>query len=158
MRTNDLSVVATDHCPFCFVPDKQLGKDDFRAIPNGLPGVEHRMDLLHMGVTKGEISLARWVEISAATPARMFGMYPKKGVIAPGSDADIVIYDPEATQIVSAQTHHMNVDYSVYEGWEFTGKVETVLSRGEIVLTAGEFTGKPGRGQFIKRSLSQYLI
>lgn len=158
LRTNDLSVVATDHCPFCFVPDKQLGKDDFRAIPNGLPGVEHRMDLLHMGVTKGEISLARWVEISAATPARMFGMYPKKGVIAPGSDADIVIYDPTAKQTVSAQTHHMNVDYSVYEGWEFTGKVETVLSRGEVVLAAGEFTGSPGRGQFVKRSLSQYLV
>lgn len=158
LRTNDLSVVATDHCPFCFVPDKQLGKDDFRAIPNGLPGVEHRMDLLHLGVTRGEISLARWVEISSATPARMFGMYPKKGVIAPGSDADIVLYDPTAKQTVSAQTHHMNVDYSVYEGWEFTGKVDTVLSRGEIVLHAGEFTGSPGRGRFLKRSLSQYLV
>ncbi|RNI21361.1 dihydropyrimidinase [Flexivirga caeni] len=158
LRTNDLSVVATDHCPFCFATGKQLGKDDFRAIPNGIPGVEHRMDLLHMGVTKGEISLARWVEISAATPARMFGMYPKKGVIAPGSDADIVVYDPAATQTISAQTHHMNVDYSVYEGWEFTGKVETVLSRGEIVLHDGEFSGSPGRGQFVKRSLSQYLI
>lgn len=158
LRTNDLSVVATDHCPFCFVPDKQLGRDDFRAIPNGLPGVEHRMDLLHMGVTKGEIGLARWVEIAAATPARMFGLYPKKGTITPGADADIVVYDPNAVQIVSADTHHMNVDYSVYEGWEFTGKVDTVLSRGEVILDDGQFSGAPGRGQYLKRSLSQYLI
>lgn len=158
IRTNDLSVVATDHCPFCFATDKQLGKDDFRAIPNGLPGVEHRMDLLHRGVTQGEISLARWVEIASTTPARMFGMYPKKGVIAPGSDADIVIYDPTATQHVSAKTHHMNVDYSVYEGWEFTGKAETVISRGTVVLENDTFSGQPGRGQFLKRSLSQYLL
>jgi dihydropyrimidinase len=158
IRTNDLSVVATDHCPFCFATDKQLGRDDFRAIPNGLPGVEHRMDLLHLGVTRGEISLARWVEIAAATPARMFGMYPKKGVIAPGSDADIVIYDPNATQRISAETHHMNVDYSVYEGWELTGKPVLVMSRGTVVLENDTFTGTPGRGSFVSRGLSQYLL
>lgn len=158
LRTNDLSVVATDHCPFCFATDKQLGRGDFRAIPNGLPGVEHRMDLLHRGVTMGEISLARWVEIASTTPARMFGMYPRKGVIAPGSDADVVVYDPAATQVLSAQTHHMNVDYSVYEGWELTGRVDAVLSRGELILADGQFSGTPGRGRFVKRSLSQYLL
>jgi dihydropyrimidinase len=158
IRTNDLSVVATDHCPFCFATDKQLGRDDFRAIPNGLPGVEHRMDLLHLGVTRGEISLARWVEIAAATPARMFGMYPRKGVIAPGSDADIVIYDPNATQRISAETHHMNVDYSVYEGWELAGKPVLVMSRGTVVLENDTFTGTPGRGSFVPRGLSQYLL
>ncbi|MGH3490180.1 MAG: dihydropyrimidinase, partial [Actinopolymorphaceae bacterium] len=98
LRTNDLSVVSTDHCPFCFKDQKQLGRGDFSKIPNGIPGVEHRMDLLHQGVVRGEISLGRWVEIASTTPARMFGLYPRKGVIAPGSDADIVVYDPRARQ------------------------------------------------------------
>ncbi len=116
LRTNDLSVVSTDHCPFCFKEQKELGRGDFSKIPNGIPGVEHRMDLLHQGVVAGELSLARWVEVAATTPARMFGLYPRKGIIAPGSDADIVLYDPRATQVLSAATHHMNVDYSAYEG------------------------------------------
>ncbi|HEY7920797.1 MAG TPA: dihydropyrimidinase, partial [Streptosporangiaceae bacterium] len=104
LRTNDLSVVSTDHCPFCFKEQKELGRGDFSKIPNGIPGVEHRMDLLHQGVVAGELSLARWVEVAATTPARMFGLYPRKGIIAPGSDADIVLYDPRATQVLSAGT------------------------------------------------------
>jgi dihydropyrimidinase len=157
LRTNDLSVVSTDHCPFCFNEQKELGRGDFSKIPNGLPGVEHRMDLLHQGVVAGEISLARWVEVASTTPARMFGLYPRKGTVAPGSDADIVIYDPSARQTLSAETHHMNVDYSVYEGMEITGKVETVLSRGRVVVDGGEYHGSAGDGQFLNRELCQYL-
>jgi dihydropyrimidinase len=157
LRTNDLSVVSTDHCPFCFAEQKELGRGDFSKIPNGIPGVEHRMDLLHQGVVAGELSLARWVEVAATTPARMFGLYPRKGVIAPGSDADIVIYDPRATQTLSATTHHMNVDYSAYEGFTITGRVRTVLSRGHIVIDDGEYHGVTGHGRFLERQLSQYL-
>jgi dihydropyrimidinase len=157
LRTNDLSVVSTDHCPFCFKDQKELGRNDFRAIPNGMPGVEHRMDLLHQGVVAGEISLGRWVETCSTTPARMFGLYPRKGVIAPGSDADIVIYDPAAKQTLSAETHHMNVDYSAYEGFELTGKVETVLSRGSVVVSPSGFSGDTKHGHFLSRELNQYL-
>jgi dihydropyrimidinase len=157
LRTNDLCVVSTDHCPFCFKDQKELGRGDFSKIPNGMPGVEHRMDLLHQGVVRGEITLARWVEISSATPARMFGLYPRKGVITAGADADIVVYDPAATQTLSAATHHMNVDYSAYEGWELTGRVDTVLSRGSVVVSGGEFHGREGHGKFLARELSQYL-
>jgi dihydropyrimidinase len=158
LRTNDLSVVSTDHCPFCFKEQKELGRGDFSKIPNGIPGVEHRMDLLHQGVVAGELSLARWVEVAATTPARMFGLYPRKGIIAPGSDADIVLYDPRATQVLSAGTHHMNVDYSAYEGFEITGQVRTVLSRGAVVIEGGEYHGHTGHGQFLRRERSQYLI
>jgi dihydropyrimidinase len=158
LRTNDLSVVSTDHCPFCFNEQKELGRGDFSKIPNGLPGVEHRMDLLHQGVVAGELSLARWVEVASTTPARMFGLYPRKGVIAAGSDADIVVYDPKATQTLSAATHHMNVDYSAYEGMEITGKVDTVLSRGRVVVAGGQFHGGAGHGKFLNRELSQYLL
>ncbi|MEU4445912.1 dihydropyrimidinase [Actinosynnema sp. NPDC050801] len=158
LRTNDLSVVSTDHCPFCFKDQKELGRGDFSKIPNGMPGVEHRMDLLHQGVVKGEISLERWVEISSTTPARMFGLYPRKGVIAPGADADVVVYDPSARQVISAATHHMNVDYSAYEGMEITGKVDTVLSRGRVVVDAGGFHGAAGHGEFLSRELNQYLV
>jgi dihydropyrimidinase len=157
LRTNDLSVVSTDHCPFCFKEQKELGRGDFSRIPNGIPGIEHRMDLLHQGVVAGEISLARWVEACSTTPARMFGLYPQKGVIAPGADADIVIYDPTARQILSARTHHMNVDYSAYEGFEITGKVETVLSRGKVIVSPSGFSGASGHGSFLARDLCQYL-
>ena len=157
LRRNDLSVVSTDHCPFCFREQKELGRGDFSKIPNGIPGVEHRMDLLHQGVAAGEISLPRWVEISSTTPARMFGLYPRKGVIQPGSDADIVIYDPSARQTLSVATHHMNVDYSAYEGMQITGRVETTLSRGQVVIDAGEYRGRAGQGRFLERELCQYL-
>jgi dihydropyrimidinase len=158
LRTNDLSVVSTDHCPFCFKGQKELGIGDFAKIPNGMPGVEHRMDLLHQGVLKGEITLTRWVEIASTTPARMFGLYPRKGVIAAGSDADIVIYDPAAIQTLSAATHHMNVDYSAYEGWEITGRVDVTLSRGRVVVSGGVLHGSPGHGKFLPRDLNQYLV
>jgi dihydropyrimidinase len=158
LRTNDLSLVSTDHCPFCFKDQKELGRGDFSKIPNGMPGVEHRMDLLHQGVVRGELTLERWVEISSTTPARMFGLYPRKGVIAPGADADIVVYDPTAEQTLSAATHHMNVDYSAYEGMELTGKVDTVLSRGKVVVDGGGFHGGAGHGKFLGRDLNQYLV
>ncbi|MGO8883790.1 MAG: dihydropyrimidinase [Streptosporangiaceae bacterium] len=157
LRTNDLSVVSTDHCPFCFAEQKELGRGDFSKIPNGIPGVEHRMDLLHQGVASGELSLARFVEVASTTPARMFGLYPRKGVIQPGSDADIVIYDPAARQVLSVAAHHMNVDYSAYEGMEITGRVETVLSRGRVVIDGGEYHGAAGHGRFLSRELCQYL-
>jgi dihydropyrimidinase len=158
LRTNDLSLVSTDHCPFCFKDQKELGRGDFSKIPNGMPGVEHRIDLLHQGVVRGELSLERWVEISSTTPARMFGLYPHKGVIAPGADADIVVYDPTAQQTLSAATHHMNVDYSAYEGMELTGQVSTVLSRGRVVVSDGAFHGNAGHGKFLTRELNQYLV
>jgi dihydropyrimidinase len=157
LRTNDLAVVSTDHCPFCFKDQKELGRGDFSKIPNGIPGVEHRMDLVFQGVAAGRISLERWVEITSTSPARMFGLYGRKGVIAPGADADLVVYDPNARQTISAQTHHMNVDYSAYEGMELTGKVDTVLSRGSVVIRDGAFHGRAGHGRFLSRALSQYL-
>ncbi|WP_030252798.1 dihydropyrimidinase [Streptomyces violens] len=157
LRTNDLQVVSTDHCPFCFRGQKELGRGDFSKIPNGMPGVENRMDLLHQAVLDGHISRRRWIEIACAAPARMFGLYPKKGTITPGADADIVIYDPHAEQVMSAETHHMNVDYSAYEGRRVTGRVETVLSRGELVIDRREFTGRAGHGQYVPRATSQYL-
>jgi dihydropyrimidinase len=158
LRTNDLSIVSTDHCPFCMKDQKELGIGNFSKIPNGIGSVEHRMDLLYQGVVTGEISLARWVEIACTTPARMFGLYPRKGVIAPGSDADVVIYDPRGTTDISVATHHMNMDYSAYEGIHVDGRVETVLSRGRVVIENSAFTGAVGHGTFLKRGLSQYLL
>ncbi|MFI1094394.1 dihydropyrimidinase [Streptomyces sp. NPDC020917] len=157
LRTNDLQVVSTDHCPFCFAGQKDMGRGDFSKIPNGMPGVENRMDLLHQAVVEGHISRRRWIEIACAAPARMFGLYPRKGTLAPGADADVVIYDPHAEQVVSAQTHHMNVDYSAYEGKRLTGRVETVLSRGVTVIDRGTYTGHAGHGQYIPRGLTSYL-
>jgi dihydropyrimidinase len=157
LRTDQLSVVSTDHCPFCFVEQKELGRGDFTKIPNGLPGVENRMDLIYQGVVAGEISLPRWVEVTSTTPAKMFGLFPRKGIIAPGSDADIVIYDPEARQVISASTHHMAVDYSCYEGMEIQGQVDRVFSRGREIISDGIYHGAPGDGQFVKRALCQNL-
>ncbi|NIZ93464.1 dihydropyrimidinase [Kineococcus rubinsiae] len=157
LRTDDLAVVSTDHCPFCFKDQKQLGRGDFSKIPNGMGGVEHRLDLVHQGVADGHLSLQRWVETCSTTPARMFGMYPRKGVVAPGSDADIVLYDPAVTTRISAATHHMNIDYSAFEGFELSGGVRTVMSRGSVVLDRGTWSGRAGHGQFVRRGLSQYL-
>ena len=152
LKHDHLQVVSTDHCPFCFEDQKALGKDDFTKIPNGGPGVENRLQLIHhYGVNAGKISLNRFVELVATSPARIFGMYPKKGTIAPGSDADIVIWDPEADFTISAQTHHMRVDYSLFEGFQVKGNVRQVLSRGEVVIDGGKFSGKPGRGRYLKR-------
>jgi dihydropyrimidinase len=158
LRTNDLQIVSTDHCPFCFKEQKELGLGDFSKIPNGIGTVEHRMDLLYQGVVEGQLTLPRWVEVACATPARMFGIYPQKGVIAPGSDADIVVYDPQATTEISVETHHMNLDYSAYEGTKIEGKVSTVLSRGRVVIDAGQYLGEKGHGRFLRRGLSQYLV
>jgi dihydropyrimidinase len=158
LRANDLSVVSTDHCPFCFKDQKELGRDDFRAIPNGIGGVEHRMDLIYQGVLAGEITLPRWVELCSTTPARMFGMYPQKGAIQAGADADIVLYDPNASWSISVDNHHMNMDYSAYEGFKVQGKVDTVMSRGKVVVKDETFHGKPGNGRYVKRGLTQYLV
>ena len=159
LRTNDIQMVSTDHCPFCMKDQKELGLGDFRKIPNGIGSVEHRMDLLYQGVVDGQISLERWVEITATTPARMFGLYGKKGVIQPGADADIVIYDPNGhTSIGFEKTHHMNMDHSAWEGFEIDGHVDTVLSRGKVIVDDNRYLGAKGDGRFVKRSLSQYLI
>lgn len=157
LRTNDLQVVSTDHCPFCFSGQKELGRGDFSKIPNGMPGVENRMDLLHQAVVDGHISRRRWIEIACATPARMFGLYPNKGTITPGADADLVVYDPQAEQVLSARTHHMNVDYSAYEGRRVTGRVETVLSRGVPVIEDRAYVGRAGHGVYLPRGVCQYL-
>jgi dihydropyrimidinase len=158
LRTNDLSVISTDHCPFCMKEQKELGIGNFSKIPNGIGSVEHRMDLIYQGVVDGEISLTRWVELCATTPARMFGLYPRKGIIAPGSDADVVIYDPHATTRISVDTHHMNMDYSAWEGFEIAGRVDTVISRGTVVVRDREYVGAKGHGRYLKRGQSQYLI
>jgi dihydropyrimidinase len=158
LRTNDLQLVSTDHCPFCMT-QKQMGVGDFSKIPNGIGSVEHRLDLLYQGVVTGEITLERWVEICATTPARMFGMYGRKGVLAPGADADVVVYDPNGhTSIGLGKTHHMNMDYSAWEGFEIDGHVDTVISRGSVVVGDGTFHGRAGHGRYVKRELSQYLI
>jgi dihydropyrimidinase len=154
---DDLQVVSTDHCPFDFHGQKDLGKGDFRKVPNGLPGVEDRLDLLHDGgVVGGKITKERWVEISSTAPAKLFGMYPRKGAIAVGSDADLVVYDPNRKHTISAETHHMNVDYSCYEGRTVQGGSDVVLSRGSVIVRDGEFTGRKGAGKFIKRTPADF--
>ena len=168
LRTNDLQMVSTDHCPFCFKEQKELGIGDFRSIPNGIGSIEHRMDLIYQGVVTGRLSLERWVELTSTTPARMFGLYGKKGVVAPGADADLVVYDPNGHTSIgfptdadgnpTGRTHHMNMDHSAWEGFEIDGHVDTVLSRGTVLVDGGEYHGRPGHGQFLKRGLSQYLI
>ncbi len=158
LRTGTLSVVSTDHCPFCFKEQKELGLGDFSKIPNGIGSVEHRLDLLYQGVVDEHISLERWVELCSTTPARMFGVADRKGFIGPGADADIVVYDPNGhTSIGLGKTHHMNKDYSAWEGFEIDGKVDTVMSRGTIVVQNDAYVGRAGHGQFLKRGLSQYL-
>jgi dihydropyrimidinase len=158
LRTNDIQMVSTDHCPFCMKGQKDLGIGDFSKIPNGIGSVEHRLDLLYQGVVDGQISLSRWVEITSTTPARMFGMYGRKGVIQPGADADIVVYDPKGhTSVGLGKTHHMNMDYSAWEGFEVDGHVDTVLSRGRVIVDDGAYLGSKGDGRYVKRGLSQYL-
>ena len=158
LRTNDLQMVSTDHCPFCMKGQKDLGVGDFRKIPNGIGSLEHRMDLMYQGVVTGELTLERWVELTSTTPARMFGMYGQKGVIAPGADADVVVYDPQGHTTISKETHHMNMDHSAWEGFEIDGHVDTVLSRGKVIVDGNQYLGAKGDGRFVKRGLSQYLI
>jgi len=159
LQTNDLQIVSTDHCPFCMDDhpvhgtQKKLGLGDFTAIPNGLPGVEDRFQLIyHGGVVEGRIDLNRWIELCSTAPAKIFGMYPKKGTIAVGSDADIVVFDPNASWTKSVSEHHMDVDYSPYEGKDVRGRVETVLLRGNVIIEGNEYLGKPGDGQYLPRA------
>jgi dihydropyrimidinase len=150
---NDLQAISTDHCPFCMKEQKTLGRDDFSKIPNGAPGIETRMSLVYDGgVRTGRISLNRFVELTSTSPAKIFGLFPRKGTIAPGSDADIVVFDPEKRMTLSAKTLHMKVDYNPYEGREISGVTHTVISRGRVVIDAGTFTGKGGAGSFLRRS------
>ena len=157
LKFGDLQSIATDHCPFCFKDQKILGIDDFSKIPNGGPGVENRMSLVYNGgVNSGRISLNKFVELTSTAAAKTFGLFPKKGTIAVGSDADIVIFDPNRKETISVNntcTHHMNVDYNAYEGFEVKGFTETVLSRGKVVIDNCEYVGKKGDGQFLKRGL-----
>jgi len=153
LKNDHLQVVSTDHCPFCFADQKILGKDDFTKIPNGGPGIENRLQLLyHYGVNQGRLSLSRFVELVSTTPARLFGLYPRKGELAPGSDADIVLWDPHKEHTISAGTHHMRVDYSMFEGFEVKGNARMVLSRGEVIVDGERYLGSPGRGRFLKRA------
>jgi dihydropyrimidinase len=153
LKRDHLQVVSTDHCPFCFKEQKELGKDDFTKIPNGGPGVEHRMSLIYSGgVAGGRFSVNRFVELVSTTPAKLFGLYPRKGTIAAGSDADLVIFDPKRKHTISAQTHHMRVDYSMFEGIEVTGMPDVVLSRGRVVVEGDKFLGRAGQGEFLRRA------
>jgi dihydropyrimidinase len=153
LQRDHLQVVSTDHCPFCFKEQKELGRGDFTKIPNGGPGVEHRMSLIYSGgVARGRFSVNRFVELVSTTPAKLFGLYPRKGTIAGGSDADLVIFDPRRKHTISAKTHHMRVDYSMFEGIEVTGMPEVVLSRGRVVIDRDKFLGRAGQGEFLRRA------
>lgn len=166
LKFDDLQIVSTDHCPFCFnekahgiLKSKQLGIDDFSKIPNGAPGVEFRLPLLFDGGVKaGRINLNRFVQLIATAPAKMFGLFPRKGTIAVGSDADIVIFDPEQEHTLSANTHHSNVDYSLFEGRQVTGKVKKVFSRGRLIVDDEQWLGRAGMGQYLKRSASGRIL
>src|SRR5450755_4319902 len=152
LKHDHLQVVSTDHCPFCFKEQKEMGRNDFTKIPNGGPGVEHRMSLIYSGgVARGRFSANRFVELVSTTPAKLFGLYPRKGTIAVGSDADLVVFNPTEQQTISAKTHHMRVDYSMFEGFRVKGVTKTVLSRGRVIIDQGNFTGRAGAGEFLRR-------
>ena len=159
LAKDDLQVVSTDHCPFDFHGQKDLGKGDFRKVPNGLPGVEDRVNLLHSGgVVDGHLTPNRWVEVISTAPARMFGLEGRKGVVAVGADADLVVYDPFAKHTISAKTHHMDVDYSTYEGWEVTGARDDPCARGKVIVDGDEWLGAAGDGRFLKRTPTGALL
>ncbi len=151
LKLGYLQEVSTDHCPFHFKGQKELGRGDFTKIPNGGPGVEDRLSLVYDGAMKRGFSLNKWVEITSTASAKMFGMFPKKGTIAVGSDADIVLFDPNVERVISAQTHHMNCDYSLFEGWKIKGNPDVVLSRGKVIVENGKYTGRAGDGRFVRR-------
>ncbi|MDH3192867.1 MAG: amidohydrolase family protein, partial [Acidimicrobiia bacterium] len=165
LATNDLQVVSTDHCPFCMNDhpvlgtQKRLGEGDFTKIPNGMPGVEERMRLLYHGsVAEKRLSLNRFVEVTATTPAKMFGLYPQKGTIAIGSDADIVVFDPNVTTKMSVEVNHMDVDYSAYEGKEVQGRIDLVMAKGKVLIEGNQYHGKKGDGEYLRRGTNQCLI
>ncbi len=152
LARGDLQAISTDHCPFCMKEQKELGRGNFAKIPNGAPGIETRMSLVYDGgVRAGRISLNRFVELTSTSPAKIFGLYPRKGTIAPGADADIVVFDPERQVTLSAKTLHMKVDYNPYEGRQVTGAPDVVLSRGRVIVEGNRFVGRAGDGAFIKR-------
>jgi dihydropyrimidinase len=152
LAKDDLQAVSTDHCPFCYKEQKELGKDDFTKIPNGGPGIEHRLSLVYSGGVHGKrFSANRFVQLVSTAPAKLFGLYPRKGTVAVGSDADLVIFDADEEQTISVKTHHMRVDYSMFEGIRVKGIPKIVLSRGRTIIENGKFIGKPGAGEFIKR-------
>jgi len=152
LAKDDLQAVSTDHCPFCYKEQKELGKDDFTKIPNGGPGIEHRLSLVYSGGVHGKrFSANRFVQLVSTAPAKLFGLYPRKGTVAVGSDADLVIFDADEEQTISVKTHHMRVDYSMFEGIRVKGIPKTVLSRGRTIIENGKFIGKPGAGEFIRR-------
>jgi dihydropyrimidinase len=153
VRTDVLSAISTDHCAFSWDGQKTLGRDDFSKIPNGGPGLENRLQMIHeFGVRSGRLTLNRMVELLATNPAKLFGLYPRKGTIAVGSDADIVVFDPEKRQTISASTHHSNVDYNLYEGTEVTGTPDVVVLRGNVLIENDDLVASPGIGQFVKRA------
>jgi len=152
LAQDTLQVVSTDHCPFCYKEQKELGKDDFTKIPNGGPGIEHRLSLVYTGGVHGKrFSANRFVQLVSTAPAKLFGLYPHKGTVAVGSDADLVLFDANEEQVISAKTHHMRVDYSMFEGIRVKGAAKTVLSRGRAIIENGKFVGRPGAGQFVRR-------
>jgi dihydropyrimidinase len=153
LKNYDLQVVATDHCPFCMKDQKELGRNDFSKIPNGMPGVETRLHLLWEGVREGKISMNRFVEITSTAPAKIFGKYGKKGTLAVGADADVVVWDPNREKILGKDTLHMRVDYSPFEGKKVIGTPSHVFSRGELVVENDQWVAKKkqGRGQFVRR-------
>ena len=153
LRDDTLAVVSTDHCPFCLREQKLMNGESFNVVPNGIGGVEHRVDLIHQGVVAGEITLERWVEVCSTAPSRLFGL-ATKGDIAPGFDADVVVYDPNAVTRISKDTHHMNLDHSAFEGFVLQGGVRTVLSRGDVIIDGGAFHGTAGRGRYLRREVS----
>jgi dihydropyrimidinase len=153
VRTDTLSAISTDHCAFLWDGQKTIGKDDFSKIPNGGPGLENRLQMIHeFGVRGGRISLNRMVELLSTNPAKLFGLYPRKGTIAVGSDADIVVFDPEKQLTISAATHHSKSDYNLFEGTEVTGSPEVVLLRGNVLVEGDELVASPGIGQFVARA------
>ena len=165
LATNDLQIVSTDHCPFCMGDhpklgtQKRLGEGDFTKIPNGIPGVEDRMRMIYHGaVGEGRLSLNRFVEVTATTPAKMFGLFPQKGTIAVGTDADIAIFDPKATHVMSVESTHMDVDYNAYEGKKVQGDIDLVMARGKVLISDGKYHGTKGDGQFLKRGTCQLLV
>ena len=165
LRTDDLQVISTDHCPFCFAEQplgikysKEQGRDDFSKIPNGAPGLETRLPLIFDGgVGNRGLSLNRFVELTSTSPAKLFGMFPKKGTIAVGTDGDIVLFDPDETWTIKAAEHHSRIDYSLFEGRSVTGRVKKVFSRGRLVVDGETWLGKPGGGEILKRGESGAL-
>ena len=153
LRTGALGVVSSDHCPFCFRGQKELGRDDFRRIPNGGPGVEHRMPLMYgEGVRAGRLTVEQFVGLTATTPAKSFGLFPRKGTLTIGADADVVVLDPSGTTTISAGTQHQRLDYTPWEGWTTPGRIERVYSRGDLVCRDGSFVGRAGHGRYLPRS------